>query len=232
MNDLSAPVVRASGAAFQNKMNGLLRTRFELSSFYARPYVGEIRKSYVSRHLRMADIFFTPHFTRLKAGTPSKTGRSFLVSHQIEGRSVVRQSGREASIGPNQIFFIDTSQPFEIETDEIRTRSIYLDSHFWQEIFPERELYTATALECRAGLGYACKTTIDEIFQMNWEIPDRSMQRLAGCLANLLAVSMVTDNPPNLENWLASALLAMTFPMMVVVAQYFNFWPLRSNEKK
>jgi hypothetical protein len=34
---------------------------------------------------------------------------------------------------------------------------------------------------------------------------------------------------PNLENWLASALLAMTFPMMVVVAQYFHFWPLRGN---
>jgi len=34
---------------------------------------------------------------------------------------------------------------------------------------------------------------------------------------------------PDVENWLASALLAMTFPMMVVVAQYFNFWPLRGN---
>jgi hypothetical protein len=36
---------------------------------------------------------------------------------------------------------------------------------------------------------------------------------------------------PMLENWLASALLAMTFPLMVVVAQYFNFWPLRGNKK-
>ena len=43
---------------------------------------------------------------------------------------------------------------------------------------------------------------------------------------------MVTKDPANLENWLASALLAMTFPMMVVVAQYFNFWPFRGNAKK
>ncbi len=35
---------------------------------------------------------------------------------------------------------------------------------------------------------------------------------------------------PDLENWLASALLAMTFPMMVAVAQYFNFWPFRGND--
>jgi len=40
----------------------------------------------------------------------------------------------------------------------------------------------------------------------------------------------LVQQTPDLENWLASALLAMTFPMMVVVAQYFNFWPFRGNE--
>jgi len=30
------------------------------------------------------------------------------------------------------------------------------------------------------------------------------------------------------ELWLASALLAMTFPMMVVVAQFFDYWPIRA----
>ena len=29
------------------------------------------------------------------------------------------------------------------------------------------------------------------------------------------------------ELWLASALLAMTFPLLVVSSQYFDFWPLR-----
>lgn len=195
MNGSSMPVVRASGAIFQRQMNELLRTRFELSAERSRTYEGEIRKSYVSRHLRLADISFTPHSTRLKAGKPSRQGRSYLVSHQIEGQSCVRQGGREAMIGPDQIFFIDTTQPFEIETDDIRTRSIYLDSHFWQEIFPERENYTATALACDRGMGYTCKTMIDELFSMEWDIPDPLMQRLAGSLANLLAVSMVTKKP-------------------------------------
>lgn len=195
MNGSSIPVVRGSGAVFQRQLNELLRTRFELSAERSGTYHGEIRKSYVSRHLRLADISFTRHSTRLKAGKPSRQGRSFLVSHQIEGQSCVRQGGREAMIGPNQIFFIDTTQPFEIETDDIRTRSIYLDSHFWQEIFPEREQYTATALTCDGGMGYTCKTMIDEFFSMDWEVPDPLMQRLAGSLANLLAVSMVTTKP-------------------------------------
>jgi len=194
-DNLATPVLRASGSAFQNQMNGLLKTRFELSSSGRRPYDGEIQRSYVSDRLRLADIRFTPHHTRLKAGKSSKHGHSFLVSQQVEGHAVVRQYGRRAEIGPNQIFFIDTSQPFEIETDEIRTRSIYLDSHFWSEIFPERNMFTATALNCETGMGRTCASMIDEVFDMPWTHDDKMMHRLAGCLANLLAVSMVTVHP-------------------------------------
>ncbi len=197
MNDLGGPILRGSGATFQNQMNGLLKTRFELNSFDSRPYDGAIHRSYVSKHLRLADISFTPHTTRLKAGRSPHHGRSFLVSHQIGGTSFVSQSGRQTEIGPNEIFFIDTSLPFNIETDDIRTRSIYLDSHFWQEIFPEREMYTATALRCDVGMGVTCRTMIDEVFEMSWDRNERSMHRLAGCLANLLAVSMVTQKPLN-----------------------------------
>lgn len=89
----------------------------------------------------------------------------------------------------------NSAQPFEIETYEIRTRSIYLDSLFWQEIFPERELYTAIALHCDAGLGQTCHSRIDEVFTMPWEMSDQMMQRLAGGLANFLTVSMVTSVP-------------------------------------
>lgn len=193
---LAAPVLRASGSTFQRQMNGLLKTRFELSSPGTRPYDGEIQRSYVSDRLRLADIRFTAHHTRLKAGKSSpKAGHSFLVSHQVEGHSVVHQDGRQAEIRPNQIFFIDTSQPFEIKTDEIRTRSIYLDSRYWQEIFPERGIFTATALSCDQGMGRACLSMIDEVFEMSWDHPDETMHRIAGCLANLLAVSMVTTFP-------------------------------------
>lgn len=191
----ATPVLRASGSAFQNQMNGLLNTRFELSSSGRRPYDGEIQKSYISDSLRLADIRFTPHYTRLKAGKSSKHGHSFLVSQQVEGHAVVKQDGRRADIGPNQIFFIDTSQPFEIETDEIRTRSIYLDSHFWREVFPERSMFTATALDCETGMGRTCASMIDEVFDMPWTHDDKVMHRLAGCLANLLAVSMVSLHP-------------------------------------
>jgi len=195
-DDTSQPVLRASGALFQRQMNGLLNTRFELSSLGPRPYVGEILRSYSADRVRLADIRFSPHTTRLRNGSPATTpGNTFLVSYQMEGEAVVRQNGREAHIGPNHLFFIDTSQPFEIETGEIWTRSIYLDSQFWQDVFPERGYYTATALNCDNGIGQACRSLIHEIFGLAWDHPPDTVARLAGSLANLLAVSMVTTLP-------------------------------------
>lgn len=190
------PVLRSSGVDFQKRMNGLLRTRFELTSTGGRDYDGEIQRSYVTDRVRLADICFSPHFTRLKAGRPGRQRHhTYLVSYQVEGNARVCQGGREAHISPNQIFFIDTAQPFEIETDEIRTRSIYLDSQFWQEVFPERHAYTATALRCDDGLGRACRNMIDEVFTSAWDQPEALVGRVAGCLANLLAVSMISSLP-------------------------------------
>jgi AraC family transcriptional activator of tynA and feaB len=191
-----SPVLRASGALFQRQMNGLLNTRFELAPVGVRPYVGEILRSYSADRVRLADIRFSPHSTRLSRGrSATAPGNTFLVSYQMEGEAVVRQNGREAHISANQLFFIDTSQPFEIETGDIWTRSIYLDSQFWQDVFPERGYYTATALDCDTGIGQTCRSLIHSIFEQAWKHPPETVTRLAGSLANLLAVSMVTSLP-------------------------------------
>lgn len=190
------PVIRASGNDFQRRMNGHLNTRFELRPLGARAYDGAILQSYVSDRLRLADIRFTPHSTRLLPGrAPRGIRNSFLISWQIEGTSLVRQGGREAHVGPGELFFIDTSSPFEIETDDIWTRSVYLDSQLWQEIFPEREFYTATALQCDTGMGRLCTDLIDQLFPAAQTHSAEVVTRMASSLANLLAVSLIVTRP-------------------------------------
>lgn len=196
MSAQTAPTIRASGNAFQRHMNGLLHTRFQLKPLDAHAYDGEILQSYVSDRLRLADIRFTPHSTRLMPGRASTEARnSFLVSWQIEGTSVVRQGGREAHIGPGELFFIDTSRPFEIETDDIWTRSVYLDSQFWREAFPARDCYTATALRCDVGMGHVCAELIDQLFPAASRQSPDILMRMAGSLVHLLAVSMLAELP-------------------------------------
>jgi len=192
----SAAAVRASGTAFQRQMNGLLNTRFELKPIGGRAYDGEIVQCHVSDRLRLADIRFTPHSTRLLPGRGSATrANTFLVSWQMEGCSIVRQGGRETVIQPGELFFINTSKPFEIETQDIWTRSVYLDSQFWQEFFPERECYTAIGLRCQTGMGRLCTDIIDQLFPAIGNHPPEIVTRMANSLVNLLAISMLTTVP-------------------------------------
>jgi AraC-like DNA-binding protein len=192
----AAPVIRASGSTFQRQMNGLLNTRFQLTATGRCGYDGEIMQSFVTERLRLADIRFTPHSTRLLPGKPAtRAVRNYLVSWQIEGASVVRQFGREAEVGPGQLFFLNASEPFEIETRDIWTRSVYLDSQFWQEVFPERDQYTATALDCRTGMGSICTQVIEQLFPAVQTLSIDSSMRMAGSLTHLLAVAMISELP-------------------------------------
>lgn len=58
------------------------------------------------------------------------------------------------------------------------------------------------------------------------------LPRIYGALAPVVSGELASGPPAyEYELWLASALLAMTFPLMVVVGQYFDFWPLRRPQK-
>lgn len=195
MQALNQPVLRESDGAFQRGMNGLLETHFKLSGTGGGTYDGEIQRSYTSPKLRLADITFTPHFTCLKAGKPNRRRTSYLVSHQIEGTSRVTQGGRDSEIHAGEIFFIDTTRPFEIETNHIRTRSIYLDTAFWRDTFPERDQYTATALGSDTTFGRSCGAMFDEIFEMPWMLDETAMLRIGESMAGLIAVAMISRPP-------------------------------------
>ncbi|MBN9084437.1 MAG: helix-turn-helix domain-containing protein [Rhizobiales bacterium] len=190
------PILRASGAHFQKQMNGLLKTRFELTSSARRSFDGEIAQSFVSERLRLADIRFTPHYTRLLPGKGRNPAHNaFLISWQIEGTSLVRQGAREAQIGAGELFFIDTSAPFAIETDNIRTRSIYLDSQLWRDVFPERHLYTATPIHGDRGMGRLCTDLVSQLFAAAATHPAGLVSRMALSLAHLVAVTMLKERP-------------------------------------
>ncbi len=177
-------------------MNGLLNTRFQLSPLGKRSYAGEILRSYITDGLRLADIRFSPHSTCLMPGKLPRSSNSFLVSWQVEGNSLVRQFGRETEVRSGELFFVDTSQPFEIETDDIWTRSVYLDSQFWQEVFPERAQYSAVAMSGNSHMGRICTQLIEQLFVSCHSHPVGTVKRMAGSFANLLAVTMVAEVSP------------------------------------
>lgn len=184
--------MRGSGAVFQRKMNGLLGTRFELRPIGSPRFHGEILGSRLFRSMQLVDIRFTAHSTRLLPGRPKSDGRgSFLVSWQLEGNSVVRQGGRECEVEQGEIFILDTSRPFEIETDEIWTRSVHMDAAFLSNIFPELKHLTARTFDSRAGAGIVCAEMLRHLFENAATLPEMMASRLAEGLCHLLAIALL-----------------------------------------
>jgi hypothetical protein len=51
---------------------------------------------------------------------------------------------------------------------------------------------------------------------------------LYGALSPALSGPLTPGPPGNdFERWLASALLAVTFPLLIFYAEFFEFWPLK-----
>lgn len=182
---------RETGMAFQRVMNKLLGTRFELKPLGSNRFDGEILSSHLLGGMRNVDIRFTAHSTRLLPGrTRHRAQDTCLISWQMEGKSRVSQSGRECIVEPGQIFIIDTSKPFEIETTDMRTRSIHMNSTFLRAGFPEYEHFTATPFDSLSGAGVVCSGMISHIFSSSYSATPSAIGRFADGLAHLLAVAL------------------------------------------
>ena len=189
--EVSGSVFRSSGNAFQRGMNDHLGTRFELTPIGSRNLEGEIARTRVTRHMRLADIRFSAHSTRLlPAGRARSRDEYFLVSWQREGRTTVSQSGRETEIGPGNIFVLDTTKPFNIETTDIWTRSVYLRGDLVRDGFPELSSFTAVPFSDNGGPGRICALMLEELFENAERLEDSGLARYALGLPHLLAIAL------------------------------------------
>lgn len=194
----SGNVIKSSGDAFQRRMNSHLGTRFELKPIGSRHLQGEIQTSRITRLMRMADIRFSAHSTRLMHTGPANPDDAFfLVSWQREGRTLVSQSGRETEIGPGNIFVIDTTKPFNIETTDLWTNSVYLRNHLIRDSFPESSALTAVPFPTDTGPGRICALLFEELFETEHRLDDRALTRYAHSIPNLLAIALAEAVSPD-----------------------------------
>lgn len=185
----------------QRQINGLIGTRFQLEPMGSRRFFGEVLRSQIHQGVRLLDIRLSAHTTRLIPGRP-REGPSgmFLVSLQLEGKSQVTQAGRSCESEPGQIFIIDTTRPFEIETLDMRSRSVYLDASFMRFGFPEHEHFTATALDSRSGAGAICSNLISYMFSASEMASPVLASKMGESLSSLLALALLdADSDTNLD---------------------------------
>jgi AraC family transcriptional regulator, positive regulator of tynA and feaB len=150
--------------------------------------------AYCGRRLRFAELAFSPHRTHCSHANADTPGR-LLISVHKEGSGIVSQSGRTSQIDAGQMFVIDPSQPFSIETSTIRVRSVYLQADTVRAVLPNLDDITARAIELRAGPGLIFASMIDQMFALANELDERTADSLADALPYVLTTALDRADP-------------------------------------
>lgn len=143
--------------------------------------------AYCGRKLRFAALRFSPHFTRSQQ---FRRPTRWLVTLQREGSAQVAQDGRSCSVQAGDMFMIDPSRPFSIETDHILTHSVYLEPDALRRLIPQAEALTATAIACREGTAGLFGQFVDHLFSIADQLDEPAADHLAEALPMVLSAAL------------------------------------------
>ena len=175
----------AKAVAFRQCMQELLSVGLTVKSPERQPLTADM-VAYRGDKLRFASVRFSPHSTVSSPSQPSNDAR-LLVSLHKKGPALVSQGGRESRIEAGDIFIIDPTRPFYIETGEIETCSVYIHAAALRSLASELDLATARAIRCDRGVSALLRSAIEELFTHASSITDDVADDIADALLHLLA---------------------------------------------
>ncbi len=175
---------------FQSEMHRLFSVSLAVRPSSSRPLMARM-SAYCGRSLRFAALSFSPHSTMSVPASESSDAR-LLVSVHKEGAAMVSQGGRESPISPGDLFVIDPSRPFKIETGAISSYSLYLPTSAVRALVPG--LDQLTALPIRGGDPAAAmfRAAADELVTHAGALEESVADRVSEALPYLLASALAS----------------------------------------
>ncbi|MBI3376632.1 MAG: helix-turn-helix domain-containing protein [Betaproteobacteria bacterium] len=147
--------------------------------------------AFVGNDLKCAAVDLSPHITFHRPGARTqRTGGDFMLSLQKSGNAVVGQAGREACIGPGDIYLLDTAQQFRMETNAIRTDSVCMASNRMRDVFPQADGLTSVRIDCETGPGALLRSMLIELFQQSSNLDVTTSDRIADAIPHLVAAAL------------------------------------------
>jgi AraC-like DNA-binding protein len=183
----SAPIERRA-KLFQSEMATRFSVGLSIPSSSQAPLKTEV-KAFCSERLQFAELRFSPHSTAAARVAGVNTPR-LLITLQREGVAHVNQDGRESRIEAGDIFVINPSRPFSIQTGTIMTHSIYLPPSAVRELLPEIDSVTAMPIRSDQGPGRFFRATVDELFAIGSGLTPEVADSVADALPYLLATAL------------------------------------------
>jgi AraC-like DNA-binding protein len=176
---------------FQEQMARLFSVGLAISS-PEKPFHTQVT-AYCGRHLRFAALRFSPHST--SSAHSGQMSSRLIVTLQKEGVAVVQQEGRENRIEAGDMFMIDPSRPFCIQTGELLTHSIYLEREVLRGVMPEVEGLTARPIKGGDGPGALFRGMVDEMFGLVDHLQEDTADRIADALPYVLTAALTSLTP-------------------------------------
>lgn len=171
--------------SFRQQMQRLFAVGLDVKSLEAQPLVAEMT-AYRGQNLRFAALKFSPHSTvSFPTGSPQET--RLLISRHKKGPAVVSQGGRESRVEPGDVFVLDPTRPFYIETGEIETHSVYVNASAVRALAPELDLATARSIRCDSGAPALFRSTLDEVFALAPSLTEDLADDISEALIHLFA---------------------------------------------
>jgi AraC family transcriptional activator of tynA and feaB len=115
----------------------------------------------------------------------TKQGARLLVTIQDEGISVISQDGRSCELIAGRFCLVDPVRRFYIETDQIRTRSVYLDRSYFVSTCSNVDALTARSIDGHAGAGALFRSMIDEVFRLAPHLDESTADSIADVLPSV-----------------------------------------------
>jgi AraC-like DNA-binding protein len=176
--------------AFQNTLADLFSVDLAVSPTRDQPFRSDIL-AYRSARLYVARLGFSAHRTYF-AGAARTRASNLLVSIHLEGEVQVSQNDRDARIRPGDIFVIDPARPFEIETGEMETYSVYLPRARLREIAPQVESQTARPIPSGDGAGAVFRQLLEGVFHAAPSLSDPAADQIADSFPPALAAAIAS----------------------------------------
>lgn len=138
-----------------------LDVNFDVEAIGSQSFAGQIGVSNLGR-IAVGQLALSPHRTR-RAALKQPCGASrFLFNCQVSGRLSVYQDGRATEIGPGDMYLLNPSRDFELDTDEIEVNVVAIDKQLLRQILPEAECCSAIRIP-KEGAGALLSATVDNL---------------------------------------------------------------------
>lgn len=146
----------------QQQLNAAFGLRFSLDA-PRKPEIRGAMQSYARfGPVQFAVLSFSAHRTRPLPGNRRGSGGAVLISALSRGACQVRQGGQTAEARAGDVFLLDVDQGFELDTTDMETRALLVETGFLRRRFPDYARFSGAVLPGDTGLGRLGRSLLDE----------------------------------------------------------------------